>query len=294
MAADVLSNVNGYGLASAKPTAPLAEGYIYFSTDTGVLERYSGSAWESIASGSSSAWPYNHPASYGIADHTYHDGLASYKGMANMTLKNATDSDGSLNVSFDGLRPCNFTSDAAPVANAGVWAGSAGHGNYTPRWSQNLYSCHVVRFHEQTDMCLFAGFTPTAVCNSYTEPAGYTAADNRVACYAFFKPGDTYWSLVVRNGAGAGVYTKQISAIAPTTGWVVIEIYMNAGKADLYIDGVLAATIEDANVPTLTTTSRMYCGAGLVPLNNSVTAAFFNSRLLWFAGADDLTYRDTA
>lgn len=48
MAADTLDNVIGRGLASAKPTSPLAEGYIYHETDTGKIVRYSGSSWEVI------------------------------------------------------------------------------------------------------------------------------------------------------------------------------------------------------------------------------------------------------
>jgi hypothetical protein len=44
----VLSTVIGRGLASAKPGSPAA-GYIYFSTDTAILERYSGSAWAPIS-----------------------------------------------------------------------------------------------------------------------------------------------------------------------------------------------------------------------------------------------------
>lgn len=43
-----LSTVIGYGLDSAKPASPRA-GYIYYSTDTGLLERYSGSAWVALA-----------------------------------------------------------------------------------------------------------------------------------------------------------------------------------------------------------------------------------------------------
>ena len=44
----LLADVFGRGLAAAKPGSP-AEGYQYFSTDTGLLERYSGSAWEVIS-----------------------------------------------------------------------------------------------------------------------------------------------------------------------------------------------------------------------------------------------------
>jgi hypothetical protein len=44
----VLSTVIGRGLASAKPGSP-AEGYLYYSTDTGLLERYGSSTWETVA-----------------------------------------------------------------------------------------------------------------------------------------------------------------------------------------------------------------------------------------------------
>lgn len=43
-----LGTVIGRGLASAKPSSPRV-GYLYASTDEGVLERYSGSAWEPIS-----------------------------------------------------------------------------------------------------------------------------------------------------------------------------------------------------------------------------------------------------
>ena len=42
-----LSDVIGRGLASNKPGSP-TEGYLYYSTDLAVLERYSGSAWEPV------------------------------------------------------------------------------------------------------------------------------------------------------------------------------------------------------------------------------------------------------
>ena len=45
-----LSTVIGRGLDAAKPASPAA-GYVYYSTDTGLLERYSGSAWEIIGGG---------------------------------------------------------------------------------------------------------------------------------------------------------------------------------------------------------------------------------------------------
>lgn len=43
----LLSTVIGRGVAASKPASP-ATGYQYFSTDTGRMERYSGSAWEEI------------------------------------------------------------------------------------------------------------------------------------------------------------------------------------------------------------------------------------------------------
>lgn len=42
-----LATVIGRGIAANKPASP-NEGYLYFSTDSGVLERYSGSAWQLV------------------------------------------------------------------------------------------------------------------------------------------------------------------------------------------------------------------------------------------------------
>jgi hypothetical protein len=58
MAADSLNNVIGRGPAASKPTSPLAEGYLYFETDTAQMVRYSGSAWEPV-SGSPMVWLFD-------------------------------------------------------------------------------------------------------------------------------------------------------------------------------------------------------------------------------------------
>jgi hypothetical protein len=44
----ILSTTIGRGLESAKPGSP-REGYLYFGSDTGLLQRYSGSVWQNIA-----------------------------------------------------------------------------------------------------------------------------------------------------------------------------------------------------------------------------------------------------
>ncbi len=62
-----LANVIGRGLAAAKPASP-AEGYLYYSTDSGLLERYSGSAWESVSGGGGAGLVYKFSTTTADAD----------------------------------------------------------------------------------------------------------------------------------------------------------------------------------------------------------------------------------
>jgi hypothetical protein len=120
MAADSLDNVIGRGLAANKPTSPLAEGYLYFSTDTGKLERYSGSAWEIVD-----------PAD-----------LATTKG--DILVATAADTLARLGVGSDDQV---LTADSTEATGL-KWAagGSGGGGLWYHRGNQNVLLCHT-SFH---------------------------------------------------------------------------------------------------------------------------------------------------
>jgi hypothetical protein len=81
----ILSEVNGYGLAAAKP-AGATEGYLYYETDSLLLKRYNGTTWDTMTT---VITPTGAPAKPWWDDHNFYPHIDCFAGGTVFTTRGA-------------------------------------------------------------------------------------------------------------------------------------------------------------------------------------------------------------
>lgn len=256
----ILSEVNGYGLASAKP-AGATEGYLYYETDTLLFKRYNGSSWDTMSTvvtptGAPLTPWYTRPGQLYMTVDAQQQGTAWFNQGGRAT---PTSSSGTIDgeVGAYGTRVLAAGSvmyDTTPVAGAMVGA-IANKGTVFPfndvanTVEVDYYFAGKIATHGLTDLDFVFGeheVQPTKVGVAGEWSTWSTTAGAHMGFHGVY--GTTNWQIFgTHNNGSAYVKTVKDSGVPLTaqTEYLLEYAYESAtNTVSFYINGSLVGTLD--------------------------------------------------
>lgn len=283
----LLSTVNGYGLASAKPVGA-TEGYLYYETDTSLLKRYNGTTWDTLSTvitptgAPDRPWWQNRLGVYRLVDAQQQG--TSWSGADPRVVPNSTSGTIDAEIGTVGtpalLSGGSVMYDSTPVASALVGARGAS-GSYYPlnnlstAVNVDWYISTLIATHGLTDMDFMFGMANAQPNQPNVVGEWFPWGVSNPAHIGFHGVlGTTNWQIFGTHNTGS-VWSKTVKdsgiALAAQTAYLLEIAYDSAtNTASFYIDGSLVGTIDMStesgpfNSGNSTSTWKLDCFVGVM------------------------------
>ena len=258
---DKLSEVNGYGLAAAKP-AGATEGYLYYETDTSLLKRYNGSSWDTMSTvitptgAPARPWWQNNGGIYCAIDAQQHGTawLSIGGRTAPLSLSGTLDNELGTQGVNSILAGGSTMYDASPVLNT-LMGARGGCGAYSPFKTHDesklvdWYCGTLIGTHGLGDHDFMFGMTEIQPTLALTAGQWFTWASHYPAHIGFHGVyGTTNWQIFgTHNTGSAWSTTAKDSGVALTAQTVyLLEMAFDSATTTVsfYINGSLVGTID--------------------------------------------------